>query len=106
MAEAVLKGETTMDTLKEKSKNFDYYREAYGAVLDGMVGVFKAEIPVSEAPPEYVSENQDQDSGTIWVTKYGLKAFLPSPRAFPTMIMMISGQQEAMALSASTWAMT
>lgn len=56
MAEAVLKGETTMDTLKEKSKNFDYYREAYGAVLDGMVGVFKAEIPVSEAPPEYVSE--------------------------------------------------
>ena len=83
MAEAVLKGETTMDTLKEKSKNFDYYREAYGAVLDGMVGVFKAEIPVSEAPPEYVSENQDQDSGTIWVTKYGLKAFSPIAKGFP-----------------------
>lgn len=83
MAEAVLKGETTMDTLKEKSKNFDYYREAYGAVLDGMVGVFKAEIPVSEAPPEYVSENQNQDSGTIWVTKYGLKAFSPIAKGFP-----------------------
>ena len=83
MAEAVLKGETTMDTLKEKSKNFDYYREAYGAVLDGMVGVFKAEIPVSKAQPEYVSENQDQDSGTIWVTKYGLKAFSPIAKGFP-----------------------
>lgn len=83
IAEAVLKGETTIDALKERSKNFDYYREAYGAVLGGMVGVFKAEIPVSEAPPEYLSENQSRDADTIWVTKYGLKAFSPIARGFP-----------------------
>lgn len=83
MAEAILTGETTMDEMKEKAKNFDYYREAYGAVLDGMVGIFKAEIPIKEAPPEYLSENQPQNSDTIWVTKYGLKAFSPIARGFP-----------------------
>ena len=61
MAEAVLKGETTMDTLKEKSKNFDYYREAYGAVLDGMVGVFESGNPCKRSPARICLENQDQE---------------------------------------------
>lgn len=83
IAESVLTGKSTMEDLKERTKNFDYYREAYGAVLDGMVGVFKAEIPIKDAPPEYLSENQSQDSDTVWVTKYGLKAFSPIAKGFP-----------------------
>lgn len=62
LAEAVLSGETTMDMLRKEWKNFDYYREAYGAVLDGMVGVFQAEIPASEAPAEYQTESTASQS--------------------------------------------
>ena len=85
LAEAVLSGETTMDMLRKEWKNFDYYREAYGAVLDGMVGVFQAEIPASEAPAEYQTESTASQSppDTVWVTKYGLKAFSPIAKGFP-----------------------
>ena len=86
LAEAVLSGETTMDILRKEWKNFDYYREAYGAVLDGMVGVFQAEIPASEAPAEYQTESTASQSppDTVWVTKYGLKAFSPIAKGFPS----------------------
>ena len=72
-------GEITMEELTKDMKYYPYYREAYGAVLDGMVGQFQAEIPKSEAPGAYLPSGVDGgapgDPETIWVTKYGLKAF-------------------------------
>ena len=50
VAEKLKNGETTMEELTKDMKYYSYYRQAYGAVLDGMVGQFEAEIPASEAP--------------------------------------------------------
>ncbi len=57
--------ETAEEELAEKVKYYTYYREAYGAVLDGMVG-------------EYETEN-----GSGWKKVYGLKAFHPIAKGFP-----------------------
>ena len=61
----------TMEKLTEKMKYYNYYREAYGAVLDGFVGEFEIEVP-SEDDPEVKT----------WVKKYGLKAFLPIAKGY------------------------
>ena len=80
-------GEITIEELTKDMKYYPYYREAYGAVLDGMVGQFQAEIPKSEAPGAYLPSGVDGgapgDPETIWVTKYGLKAFFPLAKGFP-----------------------
>ena len=60
-AEKILCGEDTMEHMTADMKMFSYYREAYGAVLGGMVG-------------EY--EIQEKEEGS-YVKKYGLKAFSP-----------------------------
>ena len=59
------------------------------AVLGGMVGEFKVEIPASKAP-EFIlkaSENsgngQEDGDRKVWVTKYGLKAFSPIAKNYP-----------------------
>ena len=86
-ATRLINGETTMEDLTRDMKYYPYYREAYGAVLDGMVGQFQAEIPSSEAPGSYLPYGVDGgapgDPETIWVTKYGLKAFFPLAKGFP-----------------------
>ncbi|MCC8059222.1 MAG: M23 family metallopeptidase [Clostridiales bacterium] len=62
---------STMEELTADMKYFSYYQEAYGAILGGMVGRFETQIP-------------DKTTGeTIWVTKYGLKAFSPIAKNFP-----------------------
>ena len=48
LAEA-LKNGTSMDTLAEGLKYYPYYKEAYGAVLGGMVGYFEQEAGLEEA---------------------------------------------------------
>ena len=87
VAEKLKTGETTMADLTKDMKYYTYYREAYGAVLDGMVGQFQAEIPASEAPAAYlpsgVAGGAPGDPATVWVTKYGLKAFSPIAKGFP-----------------------
>ncbi len=86
-ASRLINGEITMEELTKDMKYYPYYREAYGAVLDGMVGQFQAEIPSSEAPGAYLPSGVDGgapgDPETIWVTKYGLKAFFPLAKGFP-----------------------
>lgn len=62
-------GETSVEKMAAEMKYYSYYREAYGAVLDGMVG-------------EYQVEEKDA-TGTRWVMKYGLKAFHPIAKSFP-----------------------
>ena len=55
----------TMDVLTENMKYFDYYLEAYTAVLGGMVGYF------------------ERETDTGWESQYGLKAFSPIAKSFP-----------------------
>ena len=89
LAEA-LKNGTSMDTLAEGLKDYPYYKEAYGAVLGGMVGYFEQEAGLEEAAPETAGPEQASteetgsgDPSGTWVTKYGLKAFSPIARDFP-----------------------
>lgn len=65
IAGRILKEEKPVEELTKDMEYYSYYREAYGAVLDGMVG--KYEI---------------QEDGN-WVKKYGLKAFHPIAKGFP-----------------------
>lgn len=67
-----LKEGETMEALTKDLKYYDYYLQAYSAVLGGMVGEYEAEEP-SETEP---GEKQ-------WVKKYGLKAFHPIAKGFP-----------------------
>lgn len=81
VAEQLINGEMTMEKLTSDMKYYDYYRQAYGAVLDGMVGTFQAEIPADEVPE--MLQQSAQNTDTVWVTKYGLKAFFPLAKNFP-----------------------
>lgn len=55
--------------LVTNQKLFDYYREAYGAVLGGMVG-------------PYTLERTDQKGNVTYEKGYGLKAFSPFARGY------------------------
>ena len=66
--EALSTGETTMEELTKDLSYFSYYREAYGAVLDGYVGEYEVE--------------KEPGSGEFEKT-YGLKAYLPVAKGFP-----------------------
>lgn len=67
MEEAVscLREGKTMEQLASGLTYYAYYREAYGAVLDGLVGEYEEEM----------------EEG--WERKYGLKAFHPIAKGFP-----------------------
>lgn len=86
-ADALLKGETTMEELTSGMKYYPYYRQAYGAVLDGLVGEYESQIPSSQAPGAYLPSGVDGgapgDPETVWVRQYGLKAFSPIAKGFP-----------------------
>lgn len=112
LAEKIKDG-ASLEELTGNLKYYSYYREAYGAVLDGMVGLYEIQIPESEAPafalsdaqinegdPSYkettaeaesipetetVPETESTPDGDrkVWVTKYGLKAFHPLAKNFP-----------------------
>lgn len=68
-AEVLSTGEKTVQELSEDLKYYSYYKEAYGAVLGGMVGTFKE---------EYMDEN-----GRLkYRERYGLKAYFPLAKGF------------------------
>lgn len=67
IAEKLENGEVTMKQAAGELKYYPYYREAYEAVLGGMVGTF---------------EIQEKEGGPF-VKKYGLKAFSPVAKGFP-----------------------
>lgn len=85
VAEQLLSGKT-INELTEKMKYYPYYREAYGAVLDGLVGQYKIQIPSENAPlyatPALLPDGS-VDPDKVWVTKYGLKGFCPIAKGFP-----------------------
>lgn len=70
VAESVLAGEQTLEDLTADLSYYEYYREAYGAVLGGLIGV-------------YEEEEKDETGSTSWVKKYGLKGFSPIAKGFP-----------------------
>ncbi len=63
-------GETTLEELTADMKYYDYYLEAYEAVLGGMVG-------------EYEIQQLGDNGDKIWKKVYGLKAFSPIAKGFP-----------------------
>ena len=74
---------TTIEELTEGMTHFAYYREAYDAVLGGMVGLYDIQIPASDAPASAAAGDNTDEAQPVWVTKYGLKAFLPVAKNFP-----------------------
>lgn len=72
LAEIFLSGESSVEAYTKDMKYFPYYREAYGAVLEGMVGEYKIK---AEGGPE--------GQKAQWNTCYGLKAFSPIAKGFP-----------------------
>ncbi len=64
--------EATVESLSQNLKYYSYYHDAYEAVLGGMVGSYKIEVPDEAAP-----------GGKRWEETYGLKAFLPLAKYYP-----------------------
>ncbi len=62
-------GVTDIASLTKELKYYDYYLEAYTAVLGGLVG-------------EYQAEMQTAGGDICYETKYGLKAYLPIAKGF------------------------
>lgn len=85
LAEQLLSGKT-MEELTDKMKYYSYYREAYGAVLDGLVGEYEIQISSENAPlyatPALLPDGS-VDPDKVWVKKYGLKGFSPIAKGFP-----------------------
>ena len=67
IAEKLTNQETTMEELTKDMKYYNYYYEAYDAVLGGLVGEYEIEVPDS----------------IKYEKKYGLKGFLPLAKNFP-----------------------
>ena len=86
LAEKLQNGET-LESLTKDMKYFAYYKEAYGAVLGGMVGLYEIQVPPSEVPASMLSESgdgeTDENKENVWLTKYGLKAFSPIAKNYP-----------------------
>lgn len=70
VAEKLRKGKT-MEELTAELKYFPYYREAYGAVLDGFVGHYEVEQP-----------DPDDSEKKQWVQRYGMKVFSPIAKGY------------------------
>lgn len=62
---------TTVDTLGQDLKTYAYFKEAYGAVLNGFVGDYTIEVPDPA--------NAEQ---TVMEKRYGLKAFSPIAKGY------------------------
>lgn len=92
LANKLISKEKTMDDLTKDMKYYDYYLEAYSAVLGGMVGEYKIEVA-----------DESAEGAKHWEEKYGLKAFLPLAKTIHIVILTILVCLEAMVLKESTW---
>lgn len=69
LASELSSGETTISELTKDMDHYNYYYEAYEAVLGGMVG-------------EYEIEQENESGEKTWKKVYGLKAFSPIAKGF------------------------
>ena len=88
LVEKLNSGET-IEHLTKRMKCYDYYKEAYTAILSGFIGKYKIQVPI-EGNSE-VTENKDlslddlgfqTDCNLVWQSKYGLKAFSPIAQGY------------------------
>ncbi len=68
-AKKLADGQADMETLTRDLQYYPYYKEAYSAVLGGLVGEYEVEVP-------------DENGNTEWKSHYGLKAYFPLARGF------------------------
>lgn len=71
LQETVKEKNTTIDELGKDLKNYAYFKEAYGAVLNGFVGEYDIEIPSPDNPEEKTT-----------VSRYGLRVFSPLAKGY------------------------
>lgn len=87
IAEKFLAGECTVEEYTEDMQYFSYYREAYGAVLGGMVGEYRIEREAGSSEQDPDNEGTKEGQGAAekkeWKRYYGLKAFSPIAKGFP-----------------------
>lgn len=86
-AEKLRSGEASMEELTEDMEYYDYYLEAYTAVLGGMLGEFSLEKSSAEKAEGYEEAEKDTPEAAGegekgWKQYYGLKAFSPIARGF------------------------
>ncbi len=72
LAEKLSSKEETMESLTKDMEDYDYFLEAYTAVLGGYVGEYEIQVAKEDNPEE-----------KEWVKRYGLKAFMPIAKNFP-----------------------
>lgn len=86
-AAARLRGGESMDAIASGMRYYPYYLEAYGAVLNGLLGLYETEIAPEDAPDFALPTDENgrpiRDGQAVWVSKYGLKAFSPIASGFP-----------------------
>ena len=61
-----------MEELAAGIKTYDYYYEAYSAVLGGFLGTYEVEV-----------DDPEVEGGKRWERTYGLKAFSPIAKNYP-----------------------
>ena len=71
----------TIEELTEGLDYYQYYLEAYTAVLGGMVGEY--EIQTAREPSSSGQQEAALEEELVWEKRYGLKAFLPIAKNFP-----------------------
>lgn len=84
-AKSLSAGACTLEELTGDLKYFSYYREAYGAVLDGLVGEYKEFATGENQIPNQGKEGSAYGEGKeniTYIEKYGLKAYFPLAKGF------------------------
>lgn len=84
IAKKLAAGEISVEELTADLKYYNYYYEAYSAVLGGLVGEYEIQVLVSDAGENGADSGGDGSSAdSRWEKKYGLKGFLPIAKNFP-----------------------
>lgn len=71
LVETLQSKKETIATLTENMKYYNYYYEAYSAVLGGLVGEYEIQVP-----------DETNTEEKVWVKKYGLKGFSPISKSY------------------------
>lgn len=71
LSETLEKQNTTIDELGKDLKTYNYFKEAYGAVLNGFVGDYTIEVP-----------DPDNSEQTVMKKRYGLRVFSPIAKGY------------------------
>lgn len=84
-AKKLAAGEISIEELVKDQKYYNYYYEAYEAVLGGLVGEYEIQVSSDSAAGSESGSSgaEPSEDGVTWEKKYGLKGFLPIAKYFP-----------------------